>query len=96
MKKLLLIAGYFVLSNSLFADNGIDSLLKVLDKTVDNYQVYSNKKEEKMNKMKDLLRYTTSYDQKYEICGKLSNGQNIMSYFVPKLFNTNDKRSLRF
>ena len=71
MKKLLLIAGYFVLSNSLFADNGIDSLLKVLDRTVDNYQVYSNKKEEKMNKMKDLLRYTTSYDQKYEICGKL-------------------------
>ncbi len=26
----------------------------------------------------------------------LSNGQNIMSYFMPKLFNTNDKRSLRF
>ena len=26
----------------------------------------------------------------------VSNGQNIMSYFVPKLFNTNDKRSLRF
>jgi len=26
----------------------------------------------------------------------ISNGQNIMSYFVPKLFNTNDKRSLRF
>ena len=27
---------------------------------------------------------------------KVSNGQNIMSYFVPKLFNTNDSRSLRF
>jgi len=26
----------------------------------------------------------------------ISNGQNIMSYFVPKLFNTYDKRSLRF
>ena len=26
----------------------------------------------------------------------VSNGQNIMSYFVPKLFNTKDKRSLRF
>ena len=27
---------------------------------------------------------------------EVSKGQNIMSYFVPKLFNTNDKRSLRF
>ena len=33
---------------------------------------------------------------KYEFKSALSNGQNIMSYFVPKLFNTNDKRSLRF
>ena len=71
MKKLLLIAGYFVLSNSLFANNDIDSLLKVLDRTVDNYQVYSNKKEETMNKMKDMLKYASSDTQRYQICGKL-------------------------
>jgi len=28
--------------------------------------------------------------------GILSNGQNIMSYLLPKLFSTYDKRSLRF
>ena len=28
--------------------------------------------------------------------GLISNGQNIMSYFLPKLFKTNDSRSLRF
>jgi len=35
-------------------------------------------------------------DEEYIKHFELSNGQNIMSYFVPKLFNTNDKRSLRF
>ena len=72
MKKLLFIIGYFILSNSLFANNDIDSLLKVLDRTVDNYQVYSNKKEETMNKMKDMLKYASSdtylVDFVLEIC----------------------------
>ena len=71
MKKLLFIAGYFVLSMSLFANNDIDSLLKVLDSSVDNYQVFSNPKEEQLNKLKELLRYTNNDDQRYKICGQL-------------------------
>jgi len=34
--------------------------------------------------------------RKREVIEELSKGQNIMSYFVPKLFKTNDSRSLRF
>ena len=71
MNKLLFIAGYFVLSMPLFANNDIDSLLKVLDSSVDNYQVFSNQKEEQLNKLKELLRYTNNDDQRYKICGQL-------------------------
>jgi len=55
----------------LFGNNEIDSLLKVLDKTVDNYQVYSNQKEEKLDKLKALLKITSTDLQKFEICGQL-------------------------
>ena len=71
MKKLLFIIGYFILSMPLFANNEIDSLLKVLDSSVDNYQVFSNQKEEQLNKLKELLRYTNNDDQRYKICGQL-------------------------
>lgn len=70
MKKIaILLSLFFPLF--LLAQNDIDSLLSVLDKTVENYQLYSNQKEEKLNKFKELLKYTTSDNQKYEICGKL-------------------------
>lgn len=64
---------FFLLFVPLFlsAQNDVDSLLSVLDKTVENYHLYSNQKEEKLNKFKDLLKHTTSDNQKYEICGKL-------------------------
>ena len=71
MKKLLFIIGYFILSMPLFANNDIDSLLKVLDSSVDNYQVFSSQKEEQLNKLKELLRYTNNDDQRYKICGQL-------------------------
>lgn len=71
MKKLLFIIGYFILSMPLFANNDIDSLLKVLDSSVDNYQVFSNQKEEQLNKLKYLLKYTNNDDQRYKICGQL-------------------------
>lgn len=71
MKNLLVFIIVFLFSVSLYSQNDSDSLLQVLDRTVDNYQYYSGKKEEKMNKLKDLLKYTTSDSQKYEICGKL-------------------------
>lgn len=70
MKKIAIILSLFF-PLFLLAQNDIDSLLSVLDKTVENYQLYSNQKEEKLNKFKELLKYTTSDNQKYEICGKL-------------------------
>ena len=55
----------------LLGNNDMDSLLKVLDKTVDNYQLYSDQKEEKLNKLKDLLKITSTDLQKFQICGQL-------------------------
>lgn len=55
----------------LFAQNTIDSLLNDLDKTIDNYQQYSKKKESEINTFKGLLKYTSTDLQKYEICEKL-------------------------
>lgn len=55
----------------LFSQSTIDSLLNDLDKTIDNYQQYSKKKESKINTFKGLLKYTSTDLQKYEICGKL-------------------------
>ena len=55
----------------LFGNHDMDSLLKVLDKTVDNYQLYSDQKEERLNKLKDLLKITNTDLQKFQICGQL-------------------------
>jgi hypothetical protein len=40
MKKLFACFLLFCLSNSLYVQNDFDSLLNVLDKTVDNYQIF--------------------------------------------------------
>ena len=71
IKKMLQIFIYALSPILLFGNNDMDSLLKVLDKTVDNYQIYSNQKEEKLNKLKDLLKITSTDLQKFEICGQL-------------------------
>ncbi|VBB48707.1 Regulatory protein SusR [uncultured Paludibacter sp.] len=55
----------------LFSQNNIDSLLKVLDKIVDDYQFYSEKKEKNIAQLKELLAYTSSENQQYDICAKL-------------------------
>ena len=103
MKKLILLFGWFVVPFFVFASNDIDSLLKVLDKTVDNYQFYSNQKEEQLNKLKDLLKYTSSDSQRYQICGKLYDEYKIyksdsaLTYARKKLEiaeKLNDSRSL--
>jgi hypothetical protein len=39
----------------LLAQNNFDSLLKELDNTVDNYQLYSSRKEGEINKLKENL-----------------------------------------
>jgi len=55
----------------LIGQNNFDSLLDELDKTVDNHQLYSNKKEAKINTLKELLKPTSTDLQKYEIGQKL-------------------------
>jgi hypothetical protein len=56
---------------NLTAKNNTDSLLKVLDNTIDQYQIYIQKKENKLNHLKGLLSYSPSNDQLYTICGQL-------------------------
>ncbi len=71
MKKITIVIFALVLPVILYARTDLDSLLSVLDKTVDNYQIYSNQKEEKLNKLKDLLNFTSADQQRYDICGQL-------------------------
>lgn len=57
----------------LFPQIEIDSLLDELDTTIDNSQYYHNKKETEINKLKGLLKYTSSTLQKHELYEKLHN-----------------------
>jgi len=69
----------FFVSSTLFflsvlvlsAQNTSDSLLNELDITVENFQQYATQKELKMNKLKELLIYSSSDSLKYDICCKL-------------------------
>ncbi|MFV7233859.1 DUF6377 domain-containing protein [Flavobacterium sp. ZB4R12] len=55
----------------LFGQVKDDSLLKELDNTVNEYELYLNRKEADINKLKGLLHYTSTDLQKFEIYGKL-------------------------
>jgi DNA-binding CsgD family transcriptional regulator len=103
MKKNKILLFLTFLPVFLSAQNDMDSLLKVLDKTVENYQHYSQIKEERMNKLKESLRITVSEPQKYDICGKLYDeysaykSDSALIYARRKLQiaeKLNDKRSL--
>jgi type II secretory pathway pseudopilin PulG len=71
MKHFLLIVIAILIAIPLGAHNEMDSLLRQLDKRVDHYQTYSQRKEGRLNRMKELLAYTTSPEQQYKICGQL-------------------------
>lgn len=76
MKRNFIILACVFFSFPLFAKSEMDSLLRVLDKTIENYQSYANMKERKLDQLKSLLRYTSSDNQRYEICGKLYDEYN--------------------
>jgi hypothetical protein len=76
MKRNFVILACVFFAFPLFARSEMDSLLRVLDKTIENYQLYSNQKEKKLDQMKSLLKYTSSDNQRYEICGKLYDEYN--------------------
>lgn len=103
MRRIFVISIFALFPVFLFAKSDMDSLLKVLDKTVDNYQFYSDQKEEKLNKLKDLLKYTSSDQQRYDICGQLYDdyksykSDSALTYARKKLFiaeKLNNKRNL--
>jgi hypothetical protein len=71
MKRIVFVGLGILAPFLMFGKNDIDSLLSLLDRTVANHLVYSNQKEEKLNKLKELLRFTSSDLQKFEICGQL-------------------------
>ena len=76
MRRTLIILIGFLLPNILFGANSADSLISRLDVVVENFQIYSNQKEENLNRLKDLLRYTSSNQQQYEICSQLFDEYN--------------------
>jgi len=103
MKKNIILLFLAFLPVFLSAQNDMDSLLKVLDKTVENYQHFSQIKEERIDKMKESLRIVVSEPQKYDICGKLYDeyssykSDSALIYARQKLQiaeKLNDKRSL--
>lgn len=67
----LFILIHFAFPLSLLANNEMDSLLMVLDKTVENDRIYTNLKEEKLSKLKSLLNITSTDLQRFDICGQL-------------------------
>lgn len=71
MKRTLFIISMLTSFQLLTATEKLDSLLKVLDEMVINHQQYSNKKEEKLQNLKDLLKITTSSQQQFIVCGQL-------------------------
>lgn len=71
MKKTVVFFFCCCIAISMTAKNATDSLLKVLDNTIDQYQIYTQKKESKLNHLKGLLSYSPSNDQLYTICGQL-------------------------
>ncbi|MTK52993.1 DUF6377 domain-containing protein [Paludibacter sp.] len=71
MKKIVVFFLCCCAAINITAKNTTDSLLKVLDNTIDQYQIYIQKKENKLNHLKGLLSYSPSNDQLYTICGQL-------------------------
>lgn len=55
----------------LFSQTGIDSLLEELDATIDKSEFYHSKKEAEINKLRSLLKLTSTEVHKYEIYEKL-------------------------
>ena len=76
MKKTFFVICLLAVSQWLAATENIDSLLNVLDEIVLNHQQYSNKKEEELHKLKELLTITSSGQQQFIVCGQLFDNES--------------------
>jgi hypothetical protein len=80
----------------LLAQNDFDSLLKELDNTVDNYQLYSNRKESEINKLKESLKQNATNIQKQAVYEKLYDEYKLYQsdsalFYARKVFQIADK-----
>lgn len=73
MKKISALLFLFIFLQGIAAQQNTDSLLKVLDKTVAEFQYYSDQKENHLKMLKAQLNATTSDIEKYNISGQLFN-----------------------
>jgi hypothetical protein len=71
MKRICFFVLFLLYVQCLMAQNDMEVLVKELDKTIANYQLYANRKEQKMNKLKEMLNYAVTDRQRYAICSKL-------------------------
>ncbi|MDA3890533.1 MAG: DUF6377 domain-containing protein [Salinivirgaceae bacterium] len=62
----------FFLAFSMVKGN-YDSLLTVLDRTVDDFELYMQQKEARIDDLKGLMRLSSNIEQKYEVCNELYN-----------------------
>jgi hypothetical protein len=76
MKRFRLLFLCFFFPIILLAQQNFDSLLDVLDKTVDNYQFYANQKEQKLAGLYKLLGQSKSEEQAYFVYGQFLEEYN--------------------
>lgn len=71
MKKTLSIFYFLFICCSIFATNEIDSLLQVLDRTIEKTPYFIAQKEKRISQLKQSLQYAKHLKEKYEINNKL-------------------------
>ena len=71
MNRFLILLIAFLFPVVLFAQNNFEELLEELDQSVANYALYSHTKEGEINQLKELLSYSSSASQRYDIYEKL-------------------------
>jgi hypothetical protein len=70
-ESLLILLIAFLFPVVLFAQNNFEELLEELDQSVANYAIYSDTKEGEINQLKELLSYSSSASQRYDVYEKL-------------------------
>jgi hypothetical protein len=71
MKKFYILFFVIFFFNNTKSQSNVDSLIHKLDKIIENYEVYSIKKEETLYKLKELATYSSEDIQKYNVYNKL-------------------------
>ncbi len=89
MRTLLTFCLLSVVSVTVFGQHNYDSLLNVLDKTIDNYQIYSDQKEARLLKMKQQLKTNASDVQKFKICEQLYDEYKFYQYDSAMVYANN-------